>query len=73
MKKYTAIITFKIEIEAIDQEAAEYVAKQATCLPARFLFRCDTGNGQYLRGLSPVVFEDEVEKEGVPEGYWRNR
>lgn len=71
MKKYTAIINFKIEIKAIDQEAAAYVAKQA--LPTRFSFRCDTGNGQYLRGLSPVVFEDEVEKEGVPEGYWRNR
>lgn len=71
MKKYTAIINFKIEIKAIDKEAAEYIA--STALPKMYQFRCDTGNGQYLRGLSPVVFEDEGEKEGVPEGYWRNR
>ena len=71
MKKYTAIINFKIEIEAIDQEAAEYVASKA--LPTHFSYKCDMGNGNYLRGLAPVVFADEAEKESVPIGYWRNR
>jgi len=71
MKKYTAIINFKIEIEAEDDAAAEYVA--STALPKTYYFRCDTGNGKYLRGLPPVVFANEAEKEGKPEGYWRNR
>ena len=46
MKKYTAIINFKIEIEAEDDAAAEYVA--STALPKTYYFRCDTGNGCLL-------------------------
>jgi len=60
MKKYTAIINFGIEIEAEDQDAAEYIA--STALPKTYYFRCDMGNGKYLRGLSPVIFANEAEE-----------
>jgi len=59
MKKYTGIINFKIDIEADSKESAEYIAKQA--IPDHFGFMDGKGNsGKFLRGLQPVVFEEEV-------------
>ena len=58
MKKYTGVITFKIDIEAIDKESAEYIAMQA--LPHHFGFMDGKGgSGKFFRGLSPVVYEEE--------------
>jgi len=73
MIKYTGVITFKIDIEAVDMEAAEHIASQA--LPNHFLFRDDKrGVGKFLRGLMPVVFEaDDVAVSINNESYWRNR
>lgn len=59
MKKYTGVISFKIDIEADSLESAEYIAKQA--LPHHFGFRDGKGgSGRFLRGLQPLVFEAEV-------------
>ena len=71
MIKYTGVITFKIDIEAVDQDAAEHIAKQA--LPNHFLFRDGKGGvGKFLRGLMPVVYEAD-ENGDKPDSYWRNR
>jgi hypothetical protein len=71
MIKYTGVITFKIDIEAVDRESAEYIAKQA--IPHHFGFmNGNGGSGKFLRGLTPVVYEtDEAELNN--ESYWRNR
>jgi hypothetical protein len=71
MIKYTGVITFKIDIEAIDQDAAEKIAMQA--LPHHFGFMDGRGgSGKFLRGLMPVVYEQE-ENGDKPDSYWRNR
>lgn len=59
MNKYTGVITFKIDIEAVDMESAEHIAKQA--LPNYFGFRDGKGgSGKFLRGLPPVVYERKM-------------
>jgi hypothetical protein len=71
MNKYTSVITFKIDIEAVDRESAEYIAKQA--LPHHFGFMDGKGgSGKFLRGLTPVVYEQEDEDKQY-DSYWRNR
>lgn len=71
MNKYTGVITFKIDIEAVDMESAEHIAEQA--LPNHFLFRDSKGGvGKFLRGLMPVVYEQK-ENGDKPDSYWRNR
>ena len=71
MNKYTGVITFKIDIEAVDMESAEHIAKQA--LPNHFGFMDGKGgSGKFLRGLIPVVYEQE-ENGDKPDSYWRNR
>ena len=71
MINYTAIISFKIDIEADSIESAEYIAKQA--LPHHFGFTDGKGgSGKFLRGLMPVVYEQE-ENGDKPDSYWRNR
>jgi len=70
MNNYTAIISFKIDIEATDSESAEYIAKQA--LPHHFDFSDGKGgSGKFLRGLPSVVYPREEELNN--ESYWRNR
>jgi len=71
MNKYTGVIIFKIDIEATDRESAEHIAMQA--LPNHFSFRDGKGGaGKFLRGLMPVVYEQE-DKGDAPDSYWRNR
>jgi hypothetical protein len=71
MNKYIGVVTFKIDIEATDSESAEYIAKQA--LPHHFDFSDGKGgSGKFLRGLMPVVYEQE-ENGDTPDSYWRNR
>jgi hypothetical protein len=69
--KYIGIITFKIDIEAVDQDAAEKIAMQA--IPHHFDYSNSNGDtGKFLRGLLPVVYE--VDEHGdKPDSYWRNR
>jgi hypothetical protein len=69
--KYIGIITFKIDIEAVDQDAAEKIAMQA--IPHQFGFMDGKGgSGKFLRGLLPVVYEAD-ENGDKPDSYWRNR
>jgi len=74
MNKYTGVIAFKIDIEAVDKDAAEKIANQA--LPTHFNYsNSKGGSGKFLRGLVPVVYAAEggltdVEKQ---ESYFRNR
>jgi len=64
MNNYTAIISFKVDIEADSIESAEYISKQA--LPHHFGFMDGKGgSGRFLRGLSPVVFEKEIDDNGA--------
>ena len=71
MKKYIGVITFKIDIEAVDMESAEHIAKQA--LPHHFGFMDGKGGvGNFLRGLPPVVYLQEEEKNQY-DRYWRDR
>lgn len=71
MKNYTALISFKIDIEATSRESAEYIAKQA--IPNHFgLMDGKGGAGKFLRGLMPVVYEREEEDKQY-DSYWRNR
>ena len=71
MNKYTGVITFKIDIEAVDQDAAEKIAMHA--LPHSFGFMDGKGgSGKFLRGLLPVVYEQD-ENGDKPDSYWRNR
>ena len=71
MNKYTGVITFKIDIEADSLESATYIANQA--LPHHFGFMDGKGgSGKFLRGLIPVVYEQE-ENGDKPDSYWRNR
>ena len=71
MKNYTALISFKIDIEATSRESAEHIAMQA--LPNHFLFRDGKGGaGKFLRALTPVVYEREEEDKQY-DSYWRNR
>lgn len=72
MSNYTALISFKIDIKAENQEQAEYIASKA--IPTHFGFIDGKGgSGEYLRGLPPVVYEQEVEDNSKPDSYWRNR
>jgi len=73
VNKYTGVITFKIDIEAVDMESAEHIAKQA--LPNHFLFRDSKGGvGNFLRPLPPVVYDAEDVAVCINnESYWRNR
>ena len=58
MKKYTGVISFKLDIEADSIESATYIANQA--LPHHFDFMDGKGgSGRFLIGLQPVVFEAE--------------
>jgi hypothetical protein len=71
MINYTALISFKIAIEAEDIAAAEHITKQA--LPHHFDFSDGKGgSGKFLRGLTPVVYEQEDEGKQY-DSYWRNR
>jgi hypothetical protein len=66
--KYIGIITFKIDIEAVDQDAAEKIAMQA--IPHHFDYsNSNGGTGKFLRGLMPVVYKAD-ETEGKPGSYW---
>lgn len=72
--KYTAIINFKIEIEAEHLKQAEYIASKA--LPTNFNFMDGNGgSGTFLRGLAPVVYANEggLEEVEKQESYFRNR
>ena len=61
MNNYTAIISFKVDIEAFNKDDAAYIANQA--LPTWFNYsNSKGGSGIYLRGLSPIIFEDEEVK-----------
>lgn len=58
MKKYTALVRFKVEIEASDLDRAIYIANQA--LPTHFGFMGGNNEaGRYLRSIAPVIFEQE--------------
>jgi hypothetical protein len=58
MNKYIAVVSFKVDIEADSPESAEYIASKA--LPHTFGFMDGKGgSGRFLRGLSPVIFEEE--------------
>jgi len=71
MNNYTAIISFKVDIEAFNKDDAAYIANQA--LPTHFNYsNSKGGSGIYLRGLPPVVYPRE-EEELNNESYWRNR
>ena len=71
MNNYTALISFKVDIEAVNQESAEYIAKQA--IPNHFSFRDGKGgSGRFLRGLTPAVYLREEEDKQY-DSYWRNR
>ena len=60
MKKYTGVISFKIDIEADSLESATYIANQA--LPHHFGFMDGKGGfGRYLIGLAPIIYEEEIE------------
>jgi len=73
MNKYTGVIIFKIDIEAVDKDVAEKIAMHA--LPRSFCFMDNKGgSGKFLRGLIPVVYEQEDVAVCVNnESYWRNR
>jgi hypothetical protein len=61
MIKYTAIVSFKMEIEAFNKDDAAYIANQA--LPTQFKYaNSKGGSGIYLSRLAPVIYEEE---EGV--------
>lgn len=71
MNKYTGVITFKIDIEAVDKESAEKIATHA--LPHGQIWFDDNGqSGKFLRGLTTVVYEQEDEDKQY-DSYWRNR
>jgi hypothetical protein len=71
MNNYTALISFKVDIEATNIESAEHIAKQA--LPHHFDFSDGKGgSGKFLRGLAPVVYLREEEDKQY-DSYWRNR
>jgi hypothetical protein len=57
--EYTAIISFKVDIEADSLEAATYTANQA--IPTHFRLISTSGAGEYLRGLAPVIYLREAE------------
>lgn len=58
MIKYTAIVSFEVEIEAFNKDDAAYIANQA--LPTHFNYtNSKGGSGLYLRGLAPVVHEEK--------------
>ena len=72
MKKFIGVISFKLDIDADSIESAEYIAKQA--LPHKFEFVDGKGgSGKFLRGLMPIVYEQEENKIDQPDSYWRNR
>ncbi len=67
--KYTAIINFKIEIEAEHLKQAEYIAGKA--LPTNFNFMDGNGGtGTFLRGLSPVVYEADADYKDIKLVRW---
>ena len=67
--KYTAIINFKIEIEAEHLKQAEYIASKA--LPTNFNFMDgNSGSGTFLRGLSPVVYEADADYKDIKLVRW---
>jgi hypothetical protein len=71
MNNYTGDITFKVDIEAFNKDDAAYIANQA--LPTHFNYsNSKGGSGKFLRGLMPVVYEQE-ESGDKPDSYWRNR
>jgi hypothetical protein len=58
MIKYTAIVSFKVEIEAFNEDDAAYIANQA--LPTQFKYaNSKGGSGIYLSGLAPVIYEED--------------
>ena len=64
MKKYTGVISFKIDIEADSLESATYIANQA--LPHQFGFMDGKGgSGRFLRGLQPLVYETELDFQEI--------
>ncbi len=52
--KYTALVSFVVDIEADTREDAEYIASRAT--PTHFNFmsgRC--GSGKFKKALAPMI------------------
>ena len=70
MNNYTAIISFKVDIEAEDITDATLIAGHFN--KPTFRFEAEYGTGQHLRGLPPVVYLRE-EEEKQYDSYWRNR
>ncbi len=71
MNNYIGIISFKIDIEAVDLDAAEHIAKQA--LPHHFDFSDGKGgSGKFLRGLQPAIYSDD-DDDTKGDSYWKNR
>jgi hypothetical protein len=70
MINYTAIISFKVDIEAEDITDAIRVADNFNQPNLRF--EAEYGTGQHLRGLPPVVYLREEEDKQY-DSYWRNR
>ncbi len=67
--KYTAIINFKIDIKAENQEQAEHIASKA--IPTHFGFMDGKGgSGTFLRGLSPVVYEADADYKDIKLVRW---
>ena len=70
MSNYTALISFKIDIEANDLETATLISEHFN--KTAFRFEAEYGTGRHLRGLPPVVYLREDEEKQY-DSYWRNR
>ena len=69
--KYTAIISFKVEIESKTLEQATHIANQA--LPNHFLYRDGKGgHGSFLRALAPVVYEADADYKDIKITKWND-
>jgi len=50
--KYTALVSFMIDIEADNRELAEYIASKA--VPTHFGFMANGGSGKFKKALSLI-------------------